>query len=382
MSFSKIVFLDDLLREDFIHSRAFIYQLIREPLKQVLGLSPPDLRSFPLNRGLITSFQMTEFKKYCNDSSWVENYLSVTEAANQYLTDHIPEDAIVIGYEMPLWLVKALKINDTPWINIRLSPIRFSRDLYIVLQSSFFNLQEILSNRQVTDQEIRLEAGLMSAAVLHNQLYKYSSEMKMNNGIVFIGQTQADASLIDENGKLLRVKDFTDEIKKVIGDRQIYYKPHPSDKSWARTEKKALEEITGSRIKSISQSTYSLLAGNMHFDVIGISSGVLQEAEFFERHSITLHRSVCDFRAKDCCHIRFIDFISPSLWGKIFKNDEDSFSPVELPLIPQNMMRSLHNSWWGYSNYMFENNKFYEDAAYFGLKSKIKRAFYLLTNKG
>lgn len=374
MNLSKIVFLDDLLREEFINSRAFIYQAIREPIRQALGFDLPNARGFPAERGLGSGFCEGEFRRLCRNKSWVESYFFIPDQAVNYLMGHIDEGAFIIGYEMPPWLVRMLEENGRAWLNIRLSPVRFGRDLYVVLQSSFFDVRELLKDYHVTDQELFLEAGLMRASVVHNDLYRKDKDKGLSDGVLFIGQTRSDASLISDAGELLRIERFSEKIKESVGARNIIYKPHPFDKSWARKEKTILQEITGKEIKKTSQDTYSLLAGNMGFDVMSISSGVLQEAHFFERKSVYLHKPICDFRSGDSCHIRFMDFVSPALWAKIFSED----CTVEFPVVPGNMMRVLHNAWWGYSDYMFSNNDVFSEAFLFGVKSKIRKPFGFL----
>ncbi|MDM7858828.1 hypothetical protein [Thiopseudomonas acetoxidans] len=156
--FSQICLLDDLFRDGFLESRKFIYSIIKEPIYQATGLVIPDLSEFPVCRGLKKEFSLGLFYSLCGNKSWHEVYNGVSEKAAEYLSESIPENTLIIGYEMPPWLLKLLSDNDLPYVSIRINPIKFCRDLYLVLDGNI----ETLKNAKyfnVDEKEVRLEAG-------------------------------------------------------------------------------------------------------------------------------------------------------------------------------------------------------------------------------
>jgi hypothetical protein len=367
MTIKNIIFLDDLLRDSFFGAKRFIYTLIREPILQATGIMPPDPADLPAKRGLLPDFDFETFRSLCGEKTWMECYHSIPATAADYLATWIPHNSLVVGYEMPPWLSDLLGRHEFKWVDIRLSPIRFARDMYVVLRGTIESLQPWI----VSEEELRLEAGLMRAAVIHNQSYRSKSNNNHDDAVLFIGQTRADASLIAEDGSLLRVDHFKNEIIDFVAGREIFYKPHPAAGTWKNKEMEKLASITGRAIATVTDSTYGLLAGNMKFDLLTISSGTGQEASFFDRCACSLFQPICDFRLN--AHIRFIDFVSPGLWTDALGIDPGHLKVKHLPYVPDSLMRHLHNEWWGYSDYIMENdNNLSEKKIKYFIKKLIK----------
>jgi hypothetical protein len=163
----NVVFLDDLVRMDFLHARIFIYSLIEEQLKIILKNNSINLRNFPKNRGLRDGFDEKIFLNKTN-RIWESNYFEIPLDAWVYLKNFLPSNAIVLGYEMPVWLKKKLVEGEFNYIDIRLSPIRFARDLFFLMESNFFN-SNLVKKYSVMEEEIRVEAGSIRAKVRHNK---------------------------------------------------------------------------------------------------------------------------------------------------------------------------------------------------------------------
>ena len=139
--------------------------------------------------------------------------------------------------------------------------------------------------------------------------------------------------------------------------------------------KKILHHITGKKPKIMKESIYQLLAGRIELEILAISSGVLQEAPYFDRKSHHLFKPICNLDSQSIVQIRFSNFISPSFWEKLITG-EKSKNTLDTPNIQLNQMRRLHNAYWGYADYMFENDLFYRNM----LKYEIKRFSSKITN--
>lgn len=85
MKIENIVFLDDIFRDTFIHSRRFIYTVLAEPICQALNVEVLDTFSYPSNRGLINNFDEKEFKRLVGVDEWNLIYKKINAKAENYL---------------------------------------------------------------------------------------------------------------------------------------------------------------------------------------------------------------------------------------------------------------------------------------------------------
>lgn len=370
LKIESIVFLDDLFRSDFIHNRQFIYTLISEPIKQVLQINIPDTHNYPKDRGFENKFDEQKFVELAGEGAWQDKYHGINKDAQCYLLECLTDNVLVIGYEMPIWLLDCLGMADKKiyWLNIRMSPIRFGRDLYFVLSSNLNFSKSLLNKWSVSEDEIKLEAGLIKAKVMHAQNNFYYPK-PIQCGVVFIGQTEFDASLVKEDGSFARISHYEDQLKKFVNNETVYYKKHPYAISNVKTELKYIKNIFGKTPIFLTDNIYTLLASNNKLKFISISSGVLQEAVFFNKESMCLYKHICDYNKKNVLHCKFSDLISPSLWMDIFDLD---FKNVNFrnPIFIENEMRHLHNAWFGYNDFLFSHDLFYKDSFNYVFKQK------------
>lgn len=349
INFDGVVFLDDILRKDFVKARVFIYSLIEEQLKIILNLDELSLENFPNNRGLFSGFDENIFFSKTN-GIWNDNYHNIPLEAWLYLKEYIPLNSIIIGYEMPIWLKNNLIKYDYKYVNIRLSPIRFCRDLFFLIESNLIN-ENILEKYSVKNNEIRVESGLIRAKVRHN-----TKGERITEGCVFVGQTSNDASIVGENGEFLTLNNFRNKVYEISKRKKIFYKKHPYSESY-KDEVRIIEEITGYRPEIIDDNIYELLAGNNNLEFCSISSGTLQEANFFNKKTIFLYKPICNLNDNNILHCYAMDFTSLALWEDIITGKNKQLrmnNPID-----RNYMRELHGSWWGYDKFLIDNDSFY-----------------------
>lgn len=354
----NIVYLDDLFRTDFIEARRFIYGLLDQPLKQ-LGFNVPNIAQPNLERGLNAGFDIETFMRFAESPNWLTNYHHTNERAINYLKEFIPKNALIIGYEMPPWLSCALDEDHTAYVDIRISPERFARDLYFNIRTALSN--EAIKKFHASNDEVLLEAGLMKAALLHHASTQSTSE-KLANSVVIIGQTSNDASKVNNNADIVTFADFAVEVAKYTKGRKIFYKPHPYDRNMAKTDTQQITEITGQKPIKWTTSAYRTLANFSDARILTLSSGVAQEAMFFQREAQSLFEPW--FYAKKTTdlftRVRAQDFMSPQIWASLFEIDGQFAS---LPIMQRNLLRSLHNTWWGYSDFQIETDSFWSIVA-------------------
>ncbi|MDM7858829.1 hypothetical protein [Thiopseudomonas acetoxidans] len=194
---------------------------------------------------------------------------------------------------------------------------------------------------------------------------------------MFIGQTENDASLIDEAGRILKVDCFLEDIERIVGSRNLIYKPHPYDMRFAKKEYRALKRHTRLSTQIIKGDTYSLLASDLSFETLTISSGTCQEALFFNKKPFYLFKPICN--PWDHLHVRLLEFCSPAFWAECL-GYKSSKNLITMSYHPDNVMRRFHDVWWGYSDFMINNDQFWLHAYKTSRKNEILRYIDSLKN--
>lgn len=375
ISFTNIVYLDDLLRNEYTKARQFIYTILYEPLRLALNITPPPTRSFPQYRGLSHRFEVRKFIGLCGNISWNNAFHAVPNGAASYLATCIPDNSIVIGYEMPPWLIEVLSSREIAFVSIRISPIRFCRDLYFAVDSNLRGFHDGISSFIIDDEVLYLEAGLLRASIQHNARDRYAKKEKAT---IFIGQTGRDASLVNRNGDFANVLDFSEQIRSFVGKDGLLYAPHPLAGRHRKSELRALKRIVGYEPITTKSNIYEILAGKPDVSLFTISSGSSQEARYFHRECMTLQDPLCKISTTNedpsgYKHIRVVDFLSPNFWSMAIKSQPHK---IKYGFSTDSLLRRMHNMYWGYSDFMIRNDKFWRQVLTKGSIEMIKDKLY------
>lgn len=367
MRFANLACLDDLTRDAFWPAKEFIYDLVRTPIWHATGL---DIARSPRHghpHHLKLGFSDETFRALCGQPAtpWQAVYDALPAAAADYLGQHLLPDTLYIGYEMPPWLTGLLQAAGHAWLDIRLAPLRFGADLYLALASNQAPLHAALRRHAVGAPEVLCEAGLMSARVRYRRRYHPDLE-RLDNVLVWIGQTEEDSSLIDQ-GRFVRVDDHADTLRDLAATRRLVYRGHPLGGSFGERERARIERIVGQPVPCIDEDTYELLAMDDDVAFVALSSGTLQEAECFGKQAVALHRPVCELAFDDSfdpqrhtlvhAHV----FMSEPLWAALLTDAPPREGAVVLPARP-NHLRELHNTWWGYATSVLRHSEFQREA--------------------
>src|SRR5690606_9229595 len=131
----NIIYAGDIFRDSSRHAEVFFHQLIETPIKIALGIDPnsPPFRDLRIRDN---RFDPATFLELSQATGWVKTYFSIPSAAEEYFFRSIPSDSVIIGYEMPPLLLTSLVRRAFRYIDFRISSIRFSRDMYVALESN------------------------------------------------------------------------------------------------------------------------------------------------------------------------------------------------------------------------------------------------------
>lgn len=369
MRYDTIVCLDDLLRDDFWPAKEFIYDLVRMPVFNACGIDIAKSPRRAQRSNLRPGFDIQRFQQLAGHAgdpeAWLKHYRGIPAPAADYLAGFIPPRALVLSYEMPDWLQKMLDARGIDWVDLRMSPLRFGSDLYIGLRTSNPALYAAAHAHAVRPHEVAAEAALLAARLRYRLRYQATAGL-MEQQCVWIGQTESDASLLDENGRFVRAEHHAQTLKQLAASGPLHYRPHPMAGDFARREREAIEQITGRKALLCELDTYELLAREENMILVGLSSGVLQEAAWFGREAYALFRPISTPRfdvehdPAGCLQIASHVFMSQPLWSALMDSPGQQ-PPLVLPPRP-NHLRELHNTWWGYSTTMLRHSEFHREA--------------------
>ncbi|MBT9486931.1 MAG: hypothetical protein IV093_05415 [Rubrivivax sp.] len=366
MPYTTVVCLDDLTRLKFWPAKEFMYDLIRLPAWYAAN---QDIACSPRNgqrSNLLPGFDHRQFLALCGqdveEPDWPALYHAVPEAAAAYLAAHIPAGALVISYEMTPWLRAVIHRAGNDWLDLRLSPLRFASDLYLAVRASSPALYAALKKHAQSAQAIHYEAMLLTAQIRHRRRYD-EQNLALDGAVVYIGQTEADAAIVNAHGRYARISDFKAQFLNAVGRAKVWYRAHPDGGAFADREQQTLDRFLGQPTQRCDDETYDLMAGDANVKLIGLSSGALQEAQWFGREAISLMEPVCKptfedgFDPEGYLHIASHDFISEPLWADLLGALPRAGAVCMPPR--HNMLRELHNAWWGYSSSQIRHAHFY-----------------------
>ncbi len=368
--YNSIAFLDDIIRHDFWESKEFVYGLINEPIRQGTGLPITGSARLHSNDWIELGFDKEVFLSIIKslEKNWIDCYNRIPDAAADLLIKALRTSTVYIGYEMPLWLTNILTSNHFTYIDVRLSPIRFCRDLYFAVNSNSEYIKQRLSSFEVPYDFLRIEATQIKASIAH--LRGGASTPQYEDSLIFIGQTSTDTSLISsDNGDILRPSRFSDQIRTARKKyKKIYYLPHPYGFERADDEIRELESILEENIEKCDISSYEILCKENRIGLIAISSGFLQEAKCFDKDTYYLYKPVCFIEGIERhINIEFDDISDPYFWSTLLPTlNATVTSHKSLRRTPPNQLRLLHDAWWGYNELMLKDRNHYRDIVTFG----------------
>ncbi len=359
-----ILWIEDILRPTTIWPWG-MFDLAREPIRQGCGVD----MGHPLGSGecpWTPGFDPTAFRAMVprppDDAPWRWTFRSIPEVAHSYISKAIPSDATVMSFEMPPWLSSLCEARGIPYVDIRVSPLRFARDLYLAIRTNSAELHRRIVHEAVPDEEVRLEAGMLAASIRMHQSCLDEQQrypVRLAGSLVFVGQAPYDTSLIDDDDRPLRCEDYADRIVSLARGRSVLHKPHPMAQWFADEERASLSRIVGRDVPTCLQNAYQVLGSRDDVELVGISSGMLQEARYFEKVSHTLFRPFVPVASPSDRHdvhayvqIRFEKFLSPGFWHRLLAPGRTPPLIDEIPRIQPNHLRETSTFWWDYSKVM------------------------------
>ena len=274
--------------------------------------------------------------------------------------------------ELPPWLSTLCDRRSIPYIDLRVSPLRFGRDLYLAMATNDRSIYERIHRFAVPQDECRLEASIMAASVRCHQRRLESQgrhQFTLGSCLVYIGQVGDDAAVLSPRGTFLRCEDYAGRLRMLDKGQRLLYKPHPYACAFADREKSAVADIFGRKPEICLQNTYQILSSPDEVEIVAISSGVIQEAAYFNKPGHLLYRSFCplagdddEFDAGRFIQVRFQDILAPGFWHAVLAPQRPAPRVSRIQPVQPNQFREALDQWWDYSKFLLWERSFWVEA--------------------
>lgn len=256
-------------------------------------------------------------------------------------------DSLVISFEIPEFVRKALERLGIPYFDFTVHPARFLEDILFGIRSNVVGIESGLSQSTVKESEIRVGASLAAASLV--RLPRIKRLEGLSNAALFAAQTPDDKVLI-KDGSFLGVSDVFDKLEAMCAAHEVVFvKPHPYAK--ANTIVLALTRLFPNAIL-IDSNFYHLLSHDQLSTVYSITSSTSVEAAYFGKTGV--HMARYPYLFSDSCvgAEGFVpiwgDFFLPDFWTPLLKAAGVPTKDTVLLGIrraPNRMRKSLRNSW-------------------------------------
>lgn len=283
-----------------------------------------------------------------SELSWfsIFNKKDLPIEAENYLLNFF-QNAFIVGFELSPMFTHFFNRHNIPYIKLIDYPVRFLDDTMAGLSTNNSDIFEVAKSYRLEEEGFYIHAALAKIRLQNANILEEDSA-------VFFGQTQIDLSLYKE-GMCLNVLDFEKEIAAIAQNhKKLYFKRHP----YATHPSEALSAfIKKYNIEYITNNAYEILANEKLKTVVSISSSVLEEAKYFQKNTICLHRMPHQYANKNLdkfdseIHLPIgAEILSPNLWLNIFNcldlaknNNFKDFLSYEA-----NTFRFSTAAFWGY----------------------------------
>src|SRR5690606_38523777 len=106
------------------------------------------------------------------------------------------------------------------------------------------------------------------------------------------------------------------------------------------------------------QNAYQILSAEEDIHLIGISSGLLQEAAWFGKTAHTLFKPFVPLAGQDDTgmqayqQVHYHSWISPGFWHQLLTPGRRATRLLQMTALPHNLGRETLDQWWDYSKVM------------------------------
>lgn len=281
-------------------------------------------------------------------ANWIHYFEKTPSPRDLAIIDDHLGDSLVIGFEINDFLIRGLQTLGIPYIDFTLHPARFLDDLVFGMRSNLPDLGAPLRPWIVSDEEIRIHAGLAMATL--SRLRPLPQCASVENAALFCGQTSDDKVLIRQ-GKLLQAEDFMSQFANMCERHtKVFVKPHPYAKN--NPVVLALTRLFPNT-ELIQDNFYQLVSQDGISHVYSITSSTSIEAGYFKKQGVHLEKYPYQF-SETFSNTTYLtlssEIYTPQFWRGAFSTSSlalrEPACQVHIPR-SQNRIRATLGTYWG-----------------------------------
>ena len=354
----KIIFIGDFLYrspEYLINKSLWLQQIFEPIIKDILNENVDITYGLKDEKGNLFSrkyFYALGGIKNLSDESQNYDISQFNKEQIDYIKDFFDENTILISFELYSKLSDFLSQFGCTIIDFAFHPYKLFDDLTYGIYTNHNKIYEQLLKYKIPQKKFYYYANYWKIFMQQNMMVQ--DEDLDNNSALFIGQTLIDKS-VAKNGKFLNVTDYEDRLKELKEKySKIYYLPHPY---LGKARKFIYDWVKKSPYIELidNRSTYGLLASDKIKKVVGISTSVLYEAQYFNKEIEYLYQPLfnVDTSFNEHSYISILDdYFNPKFWADVLSpilnvncdiEDINYFKPLH------NKIRNIQNQYWGYA---------------------------------
>ncbi len=351
----RIIFLSDVLFHSPDYAPAYhrwVMNLIEPAIKAVTGhqiQNQVDLLNASGDRFDRKQFFALSQIYDISNSYYSYDISKISTKSWKYLFSFINKQDLIIGVELGEDLCAKLTSRQIIYINFWFHSFHLFDDSIFMLSTNNQHIYNKLLHYQIPREKFELYATI-TKHILQPRALRLQIQ---DNCCLFIGQTFADKS-INKDGIFLNICNFEERIEELSKKySKIYYIPHPSVANKKHTDIDAFIEHHPYIERLANVPTYVLLSSPCVKKVVGISSSVLYEAQFFGKEVEYLWKPLFKIDEKKDSFISiYHDYFESGFWKDIlaefFEIRSLGASGQVLFDKKPNALRYISNSWHGY----------------------------------
>lgn len=277
-------------------------------------------------------------------------YVSLASALDAISSDDTSK-SLLICFNLPNATRIELETKGIFYIEFRVSPVQFGKDLYLAWRTNCKDIEKALEGYAVSDRTLKLEAAHLTSSVRAQRRKQENSNthfINLEKTTIIIGSDEDYPAPDSDLTGLPSLTAFSEELTSLDRGRRILYKPIGDEDPSAMLT--WLSDLLNVSVKVCHNNAYQLLCFNDDIQLVGISANILQEAKWFAKEAVQLHAPLTAVTS-EFKQIPFNTVLLPEFWHAIAEN---RFQPIPPPTnLPDHLCaREIFDSWGDYEKVM------------------------------
>lgn len=197
------------------------------------------------------------FSGYLLDAerTWASIYDTEDVTVFSSLFEELLQHDLVVGFELPPTIKRALHRAGKPYISFCIHPLRFLRDLCFLVHTNSVEIAQQIAELEISADEVSSQVRRFKGLFSRLQLPAFSLP---SDTPVLIGQTEKDSVLI-QNGRFMSWENYENELDLALKDHlDLIFLEHPYRESSAPITE-YLRNRHGKNIVSLRANSYGVL---------------------------------------------------------------------------------------------------------------------------